>query len=182
MSSSRIDVFVHFVWQTKKRQRTLTGELELFVHQHIRNEAEKLGLHTLAVNSAWDHIHCLFGWNSQTTLSKAAKQFKGASSYLWNNQERDPEEHQKLEWQAGFGSFSIRPNEIADVQRYIDRQKEHHSEGKMWWRFERPFWREREFDDAFLPGDAPGQSTESCDTGDGQRCITAVGTNHPRWS
>ena len=176
MSSSRIDVYLHFVWQTKCGRRTLTGEVEYFVHRHIRQEADKLGLYTIAVNSAWDHTHALFGWNTETTLSEATRQFKGASSYLWNHRGRDPETQAKLEWQSGFGAFSIRRSEITEVQRYIDLQKHHHNEGKLWWRFERPFWREEKYDDAFLLDSLEGTTTDRalCNIDEGRRCVSVL--------
>ena len=143
MSSSRIDVFIHFNWQTKNRKKILKGRLERFVHQYIRTKADEFGLHMKAVNSAWDHSHVLVGWNSECSIREVTQQFKGGSSYRWNNVIREPNER-KLEWQSGYGAFSIRTREVEDVRRYVDHQKEHHTEEELWWRFERHLWTEED--------------------------------------
>ena len=144
MGSTRIEVFIHFSWQTLDRSRILRGDLEYFLHNQIRSTCDELDLHPLAVNSAWDHVHTLVGWNAEMSFQDAVQKFKGRTSYRWNNHERDPAEAPKLEWQEGYGAFSIRKDEIGDVRRYIDLQKEHHQERELWWRFERHLWRKGE--------------------------------------
>lgn len=123
MGSSNIQVYIHFVWYTKHRKPILRDELELFVHRRIRAITEDQGLEPLAINSAWNHTHLLTRWNATTEIGKAVGQWKGCTSREWD---RDFDAPTSLNWQAGYGAFSIRPNEVPMLMRYIGRQKYHH--------------------------------------------------------
>ena len=82
----------------------------------------------MAVNSAWNHTHSLFGWNATVALSAAVKKLKGKTSYDWNQKVcAGIAVGPRLKWQRGYGAVSIHRNEIKATMRYIDRQKHHHA-------------------------------------------------------
>ena len=123
MGSSNLQVYIHFVWHTKHRESILRGDLELFVHDRITEIAEDEELDPLAINSAWTHTHLLVRWNATTEIGKAVGRWKGCTSREWN---RDFDSPTTLKWQVGYGAFSIRPEDVPVVMRYIGRQKHHH--------------------------------------------------------
>ncbi len=128
MSHSYINVYVHLVWKTKFSKALLRGDLEQFVHSNIRQLGKELGLTVLAVNSAWNHVHSLYGWHPRVCIDSAAQMLKGRTSHDWNARlDAGLENGPRLKWQVGYGAVSIRQSEITAVVNYIERQKHHHT-------------------------------------------------------
>jgi putative transposase len=135
MAHSLIRVYLHYVWHTAGRESLLRGRLETFVDRQIRATLQEEELLTLAVNSAWDHVHVFAGWNGSTALGDFAQKAKGRTSYLWNNKaKRDGEPD--LSWQRGYGVLSVRRSDVSTVINYVDGQKRHHARNEVWRPFE----------------------------------------------
>ena len=77
----------------------------------------------IAINSMPDHLHCLFGFRPQQSLSDLMRMVKGDSSEWINIQKFNPS---KFRWQDGYGAFSYSRSQLPAVIKYIQQQQEHH--------------------------------------------------------
>jgi REP element-mobilizing transposase RayT len=138
MAHRFFQVYIHLVWRTKFNRPVLTGELELFVHRQMRTLGTSLKLDPLAVNSAWNHTHSLFGWHPSVAIADAVRQMKSCIASEWNaGVDAGIYKGPRLEWQVGYGAISIRRCAIPIVARYIENQKEHHRSHRLSVDFER---------------------------------------------
>jgi putative transposase len=80
-----------------------------------------LSCNPIAINSVEDHVHLLFTIARTTTLAQVVERLKTASA-KWIKLRGRPD----FSWQAGYGAFSIGPNDVAFVVRYIEGQEDHH--------------------------------------------------------
>ena len=134
MGSSNLEVYIHFIWHTDDRQALLRGRLEKFVHRRVIEISEMHGIKPLAINSAWTHTHVLTRWNATTKIGDLVKEWKSRTSKEWEPRDGAPQE---LEWQTGYGSYSIRTADVPGLMRYIGRQKHHHRQDSTISAFER---------------------------------------------
>lgn len=121
-------VFFHFVWTTKGRVRWLTPELEPDVYAVIVAEAQKLCCQVLAINGMPDHIHVLLKAPSRASPAGLMQKLKGVSSRVAG----ELVGIQGAFWQEGYGVFSLSPDIVPRVQRYIENQKIRHGENTLW--------------------------------------------------
>ena len=59
MRRSKTEIYLHFVWAVRLRERVLLSKTEAFIHEQISLEAEKLHCQLLALNGTEDHVHTL---------------------------------------------------------------------------------------------------------------------------
>lgn len=85
----------------------------------IQNHGHKV----LAINGMSDHVHILFGFRPNQSLSELMQLLK-ASSSKWINEEKLTK--YKFAWQEGYGAFSYTKSDVPKVVKYIIQQKEHH--------------------------------------------------------
>ncbi len=71
-----------------------------------------------------DHIHLLFGFRPNQSLSDLLQDVKGDSSKWINNNRLTPG---KFSWQEGYGAFSYSKSHVVKVIKYIENQEVHHS-------------------------------------------------------
>jgi len=77
----------------------------------------------LAIGGVEDHVHMLLSVPSTLSIAKAIQLIKGNSS-KWIH-ETFPEKR-LLEWQEGYGAFSIGVSAVEETVAYIKNQKQHH--------------------------------------------------------
>lgn len=82
-----------------------------------------LGSPAVVINSVEDHVHILFELGRTVALSSAVEGVKRTSS-KWIKTHGP--EFAQFAWQCGYGAFTVSESNIAVVQRYIERQREHH--------------------------------------------------------
>ena len=128
MQRSKAEVYLHFVWATKRRLPLITPEVERGVYRCIASESKRLGCLVLGIGGMPDHVHLVL--KTTTTLSPARimQYVKGASSrYV---QEQFP--HTAFSWQENYGVFSVTRSHLERVLAYVHGQKEHHASGRLW--------------------------------------------------
>jgi putative transposase len=128
MQRSKAEVYLHFVWATKRRLPLITPEVERGVYRSIASESQRLGCVVLGIGGMPDHVHLVL--KTTTTLSPARimQYVKGGSSrYV---QERLPQA--AFGWQENYGVFSVTRSHLARVLAYVHGQKEHHASGELW--------------------------------------------------
>jgi hypothetical protein len=67
--------------------------------------------------------HLLVSLSREITIAELVRTIKAASS-KWMHDHG----HRDLQWQAGYGAFSVSQSNVDEVRGYIARQKDHHRE------------------------------------------------------
>jgi len=120
---SYVKIMIHAVWGTKSSEPFLTGEIRPLVISHIKDNAKAKGIYIDALDGYFDHLHCLFGLNSDMAVTKAIQLFKGESAY-WINKGKLT--RTKFEWADEYFAVSISESMLPKSREYIHNQELHH--------------------------------------------------------
>jgi len=124
MPQSLSKLYIHIVFSTKKREKSILPNIEEALYKYINGTLKNLKSPLLAVNSVSDHIHILCVQNKNITTAELVESIKTSSSkYLKTLDGRLI----NFSWQIGYASFSVSPSKFEDVKQYITNQKEHHN-------------------------------------------------------
>jgi len=123
MAQTLVSLLLHVVFSTKNREPLITPEIEpelfAYIGGILRNKESCL----LNAGGTADHVHLLVSQSKNTSLSSLMKDVKkDSSSWIKTRGSR----FRNFHWQDGYGAFSIGQSQIADLKKYIARQKEHH--------------------------------------------------------
>ena len=119
-------LFYHIVWGTKNRESLLSPELEPTVHDFIRSKAIGLGATVFALNGMTDHVHLIVTIPPQFAVARFIGQVKGATSARIN---KSSSLQQPFAWQEEYSIFSFDKKRLPHHVTYVERQKEHHTQG-----------------------------------------------------
>lgn len=114
---------IHAVWGTKNREPFLTPEIRLTTIIHIKENALSKGIYIDRINGHTEHLDCLFGLNSDMSISRAMQLIKGESAFWINKQKLTKT---KFEWADEYFASSVSESLLDKVRAYIDIQEEHH--------------------------------------------------------
>ncbi len=117
MAHTLVQNYIHVVFSTKDRRKTIPKESEQRLWGYIVGICKKEGIFVREIGGMKDHIHLLIELPPTIALSDAILTIKGSSS-KWMGQ--------KFQWQRGFGAFSVSASNINAVIRYIRNQEAHH--------------------------------------------------------
>jgi putative transposase len=120
MSHSYVQNIVHLVFSTKERRKLIPVEFQPALWAYVAGVCKKNGIFVHAVGGMDDHIHSLIQVPPTMTVAKAVLTIKSNSSRWAKEQRHD------LEWQEGYGAFSVSPSNIHTVEQYILTQATHH--------------------------------------------------------
>ncbi len=123
MAQSFSKIYVHLIFSTKDRERTLPDEIRHDLHSYMGGTLKGLGCSPIEINTEPDHVHALFLLARTVALSDVVGHLKKSSNDWLRS--RDPL-FASFFWQAGFGAFSVSQSQVEDVQAYIRNQREHH--------------------------------------------------------
>jgi REP element-mobilizing transposase RayT len=124
MPQSLANILVHIVFSTKNREPFLTdAELRDEMHRMLGGISRDLECPPVLTGGTADHVHLLARQARTISLADWVKELKRASS-LWIK-ERDSA-LAAFHWLAGYGAFSVSQSQSPRVERYIERQEEHH--------------------------------------------------------
>jgi REP element-mobilizing transposase RayT len=118
-----LKIWIHLVWTTKNRKPILTQEVRREIFKHLRENAEKKGIHIDFINGYIDHVHCLISLGSGQNIDKIVMLLKGESSY-WMNKNNIV--RGKFEWQDDYFAVSVSESLVNRVRNYIKNQENHH--------------------------------------------------------
>ncbi len=118
-----VKVWIHAVWGTKNRYPYLTKEIKNKIIDHIKENAKQKEIFILSINGYQDHLHCLFGLNTEMSISKVLQLIKGESAF-WINKNKITTE--KFEWADEYYASSVSESQIDYAKAYINNQEEHH--------------------------------------------------------
>jgi REP element-mobilizing transposase RayT len=125
MSHSLCLVSVHIVFSTKDRTPWLTKDLQPRVWGYLSTVLYNMGCRDITIGGIEDHIHALCNLGKQCAPAILMRDLKADSSKWIKTID---EKLRKFSWQAGYGMFSVNPNERGTVRNYISNQEEHHRE------------------------------------------------------
>jgi REP element-mobilizing transposase RayT len=122
MPSTLTNLLYHIVFSTKDRQPLIAAarrdELYRYIGGIIRNEKGIL----LEIGGMPDHVHLLLKIPADLALSTMVRLIKSNSSKWMNEKDK----RIRFAWQAGYGAFTVSESQAAIVQRYIQKQDQHH--------------------------------------------------------
>jgi REP element-mobilizing transposase RayT len=120
MSHSYAQNIIHLVFSTKERRKLISAEFQPALWAYVAGVCKKNEIFVYAVGGMDDHIHSLIQIPAPLALAKAVLAIKSNSS-RWTH-----ERGQKVEWQEGYGAFSVSASNVSTVERYIRNQAAHH--------------------------------------------------------
>lgn len=129
MPRSRVEMYMHLVWATHRREPFLVLDMERAVHRCLQSEAQNMGYIVMASGGMPDHVHLALKVPATLGVAQIVKQLKGASSRLANE---GGHLTQALYWQEGYGAFSLSRLHVANAVAYVQNQKRHHAANKLW--------------------------------------------------
>jgi len=122
------EIYLHLNWHTKNNVPCLRGEKEARTHAFLRDYSEKSkGIRFLGLGGTENHVHLLIQMEPHVTLSDWLGKIKGTCSHAINEEFG----RASLQWQRGFGAVSFGLHDLNGLVRYVGRQKEHHSKGRI---------------------------------------------------
>ena len=123
MAQSLAKVYIHLIFSTKNRERTLREDIRPDLHAYIGGILRDHDSPCVEINTEADHAHILFILSRTHTISDVVGQAKrGSSAWL---KTKDPF-YSQFHWQSGFGVFSVSQSSVGEVREYILSQPEHH--------------------------------------------------------
>ena len=129
------EINLHFTWHTLNNQQILTEALENRLYHYLQHRViQEKGVFFHAVGGTANHVHLVVSVPPTLLISDWAGKLKGASAYYINH---EITRRKVLEWQTGYGVVSFGTKDLEWVKRYVQRQKEHHAQGKVYERLER---------------------------------------------
>jgi REP element-mobilizing transposase RayT len=113
----------HLVFSTKHREPWLTPDIRTRVHEYLGGIIRGERGTPLEIGGVADHVHLLFGWRTDESISTLVRNLK-ANSSRWIHETFPP--LRAFAWQEGYSIFSVSQSQVEKVQHYIQRQEEHH--------------------------------------------------------
>jgi putative transposase len=123
MPQSLSNVFVHITFSTKYRENLIDDSIKEKLFGYLGGTCKGLDCLPISVGGHLNHVHVLSILSKKITQVDFLMELKKSSSKWIKTQGR---EYSNFYWQDGYSIFSVSPNEIDNVARYIRNQEEHH--------------------------------------------------------
>ena len=118
-----INIWIHTIWSTKNRFPFLHETIRPQIFAHIRENADRKGIHLDFINGHKEHVHSLISLNADQSIAEVARLLKGESSN-WINKQKLTSTH--FNWQEEYMAVSVSYSAVNKVRDYIKNQEEHH--------------------------------------------------------
>ena len=123
MANTYTQIHIHSVFTVRHRDGIIQIKWQDELYKYITGIIQARDHKLLAIGGMSDHIHILFGFRPQHSLSDLMQEIKRSSSN-WINENRFV--RGRFSWQEGYGAFSYSRADLSKVIMYIQNQKEHH--------------------------------------------------------
>jgi len=120
--ASFTNLVYHIVFSTKNRYPWLDQAMRSRVHEYLGGAIRGERGIALIVNGTADHIHILTRLRQDRSLSDVVRAIK-ANSCGWIH--KTYPQMSKVNWQAGYGAFTVSASQVETVREYIANQKHH---------------------------------------------------------
>jgi REP element-mobilizing transposase RayT len=125
----------HFIFATKRRRPCFTPEVEPFVYEQLRFEAQQCGSDIKLLGGVEDHIHSIIAVHPTVAVSDFARDVKKQTTKAIRA--KFPQLHD-FEWCVGYGAITVNPDEMSTLWTYIENQKQHHARHTLIHTYELP--------------------------------------------
>ena len=123
MAHTFTHLLTHIIFSTKNRRPLLDANLKARLFPYLGGIIRAHDGKALIINGPADHVHILASLAAKHSLSDLMRELKADSSG-WVHKEFS---NQKMfAWQIGYGAFSVSHSNMAEVEKYIANQEEHH--------------------------------------------------------
>lgn len=112
----------HLITATHERLPIITPNVEAVLYPALEESALNAGGRVLQLGGVADHIHMVFALRPTVAVSDFVHVVKTHSSRRVR-----AEQFKAFRWQAGYAAFTVSPNQIEKLIRYVARQKQHHA-------------------------------------------------------
>ncbi len=116
------ELFYHLVWGTKYRKKVITPKVAYFLREYFQKKVSMLNAELLGFDHGEDHVHLCIRTRPEIYLIKLVNELKGGSAFYINEQLC----RGMLRWQHGYGVFTVSPELVTKILKYISTQKKHH--------------------------------------------------------
>jgi len=117
------NLLIHVIFSTKNGELWIHQDIEHRIWSYLGGIARENDIKALPIGGIENHLHLLLGVPPSLALSKALQLIKGGSSG-WIK-ETFPA-MLGFGWQDGYAAFSVSKSQIAEIEDYIRKQREHH--------------------------------------------------------
>jgi REP element-mobilizing transposase RayT len=107
--------------------------VEAVLYPALRAKASDAKGRLLAVGGIADHVHLVVALQPTVSVADFMRVVKAGSCHAVRAQFGD----EAFRWQRGYAAFTVAPNGIQRLLRYVARQKQHHAAGRLWTNYER---------------------------------------------
>ena len=112
----------------------LKTDVEARAHRYVTHRiAESTGVFLHEIGGTDDHVHLAVSVPPTLLLSDWIGELKGATAYHLN---RNVALRAHFGWQTGYGIVSFGQKGLPFVKEYVRNQREHHRQGRVYWRLE----------------------------------------------
>ncbi|QDV27103.1 IS200/IS605 family transposase [Aureliella helgolandensis] len=123
MSSTHTNLLFHIVYSTKYRRNIINVDIRKRLYEYIGGILRENKGTLLEIGGMPDHVHLLAKLSPSFAISDVLRLVKTNSS-KWVNETFAM--NSPFAWQRGFGAFSVSMSSVADVEKYVKLQEEHH--------------------------------------------------------
>jgi putative transposase len=123
MAHTFTHLLTHIVFSTKDRRPLLDADLKSRLFPYLGGIIRAHDGKALIINGPTDHVHILASLAAKHSLSDLMRELKADSSGWVHKTFSD---RNLFGWQTGYGAFSVSHSNLAEVEKYIANQEEHH--------------------------------------------------------
>ncbi|MDR0692138.1 MAG: transposase [Prevotellaceae bacterium] len=123
MSQSLSKLYVHIIFHVKKEEELIRPEDEKELYAYIGGIIKHLSSFPVKINGMGNHIHVLSTLSKNISLADFVEEIKKNSSRWIKTKGAH---YRNFAWQSGYAGYSVSQSKVATVEKYIERQKEHH--------------------------------------------------------
>jgi REP element-mobilizing transposase RayT len=123
MPQSLTKLYLHIVFSTKNRIPCLEEDISKELYSYFGGILNNIECLPIKISGYNDHVHILCRMSKKITVIKLLEEIKKSSS-KWIKTKGDG--FVKFHWQDGYGAFTVSPNQVDNISKYIERQYEHH--------------------------------------------------------
>lgn len=125
MPQSLTQLYVHLIFSTKHREKTLFHKVYEPFREYLGGILRGAQSPALAIGCMPDHVHILFIQSKNASIADTVEAVKTSSSRWMKSQGAA---FQGFHWQTGYGAFSVSASRLEHVRHYVLNQEEHHRE------------------------------------------------------
>ena len=116
-------VLVHVVFSTRNRIPCLDEQIRQRLYAYLATIVRSTGCECYGIGGTEDHVHIAIRLARTISIADVIRQTKAGSSHWVRSL---PGDWAEFAWQAGYGAFSVEPNDKDGLCDYIESQPEHH--------------------------------------------------------